>query len=432
MIGTLGGLSDLLVTLLRDDDEVFSPVNSDQVLSDVNFPPEPGSHDKRQVVRRCDASPDVLPVAAPPVRRTGDPRRSVAQVPPGKRMPGEVSMTISPVPPSLDMTVTCASGVVPMLTQPPAVTTVPAMSTATVTSREVDVRPGPSRVRPHPRLGPAVVLPFTPRSVPPILVPRGDGGPAIPPSVPPDYPTPSSSTSSGQSATPSSQTMAWGDASNSSVPLSPNRVRAGHSQDLPDEGSLFHVSPVSPEFLNRPSRDTPPVTLEGVLLPSMIDVFSDSDLGAPMAYAQCELIPGSDTPMSLPVFSVPSGFSARPDQSSIQTVGFGDLHSSGRGIFCRRSFLPWIWRAARYWRRAYWVVRFDLRHTVDSHSRMGIRPLAYSFITHGSWSLSVRRGRLASYAAPQRSGLISSEKNKRWPLPSTCNGTRALCCPIFR
>ena len=62
-------------------------------------------------------------------------------------------MTISPVPPLLDMTVMCASGVVPMPTQPPVVTTVPAMSTATVTSREVDVRPGPSRVRPLPRLG---------------------------------------------------------------------------------------------------------------------------------------------------------------------------------------------------------------------------------------------------------------------------------------
>ena len=91
-------------------------------------------------------------------------------------------MTISPIPPSLDMTATCASGVVP-ITQLPVVTTVPAMSTATATSREVDVHPGPSRVRPHPRLGlastlvgegvPAVVLPFTPRSVPPILVPRG-------------------------------------------------------------------------------------------------------------------------------------------------------------------------------------------------------------------------------------------------------------------
>ena len=103
-------------------------------------------HDRRQVVCRCDASPDVLLVDAPPVRRLEGPLRSVARVPPGKHMPGEVSMTISPVPPSLDMTVTCTSRVVPMPTQPPAVTTVPAMSTPTVTSREVDVRPGPSAV----------------------------------------------------------------------------------------------------------------------------------------------------------------------------------------------------------------------------------------------------------------------------------------------
>ena len=189
----------------------------------MDFPPEPGSHDKRQVVRRRDASPDVLLVDAPPVRRPGDPR-----------MPGEVSMTISPVPPSLDMTVTCTSGVVPISTRPPAVAPVPAISTATVTSREVDVRPGPSRVRPVPRLGPAstsvgermsaVVFPFAPRSVPTILVPRGDGVPAVPSSVPPDYHTLSSSlTSSGQSATPSSQTMAWGD----SVPLSPGRCPGG-------------------------------------------------------------------------------------------------------------------------------------------------------------------------------------------------------------
>ena len=145
--------------------------------------------------------------------------------------------------------------------------------------------------------------------------------PAVPSSVPPDCPTPSSSlTSSGQSAAPSSQTVAWGDAGDSLVPLSPNRVQAGCSQDVPEEGSLFHVSPVSPGFLTRPSQDAPPFTPEGVLLPSTIDAFSDSDLGALMAYAQCELIPGSDTPMSLPVCSVPSGFSARPDQSSIQTV----------------------------------------------------------------------------------------------------------------
>ena len=132
--GTSVGLSDLSVTLLCGSDEVFSPVNSDQVLSDVDFPPEPVSCDKRQVVRRSDASPDVLVVEAPPAGRPGDPRRSVARVASGKRMPGEVSMTVSPVPPSLDMTVACTSGVVPLSLQPPAVTSVPTMSMATVTS----------------------------------------------------------------------------------------------------------------------------------------------------------------------------------------------------------------------------------------------------------------------------------------------------------
>ena len=96
------------------------------------------------------------------------------------------------------------------------------------------------------------------------------------------------------------------------------------------------------------------------------------------------------------------------------------------------SLLSWTWRTAHCWKRAYRGDHLDSRRTADGRSRMEIRPLAYSFITHGSWSLSVRRVRLASYATPQRSGLISSEENKRWPLPSTCNGTRALCCPIFR
>ena len=97
-IGTSVGLEDLLVTLLCGSDEVFPPVNSDQVLSDIDFPPESVSHDRRQVVCRRDASPDVLLVDAPPVRQPGGLRRSIERVPPGKRMPGEVSLTISPVP----------------------------------------------------------------------------------------------------------------------------------------------------------------------------------------------------------------------------------------------------------------------------------------------------------------------------------------------
>ena len=99
--------------------------------------------------------------------------------------------------------------------------------------------------------------------------------------------------------------------------MSPNHVQEGRSQDVPEEGSLFHVSP---GFLTRPSRDAPQFPPEGVLLPTTMDDFSDSDLGVPMAYTQCELFPGLDAPMPLPEFSVPSGFSARPDQSSVQTV----------------------------------------------------------------------------------------------------------------
>ena len=164
----------------------------------MDFPPEPVSRDKRQVVRRRDASPDVLLVDAPPARQAGDPRRSVARVASGKRMPGEVSMTVSPVPPLLDMTVTYTSGVVPMSTQPPGVTSVLAKRTATVTSREVDVPQGPSIGGLVLRSGSAVTL-------------MGERKPAIASSTVPDCLPPSSSLPpSGQSATPSSQTIAWG------------------------------------------------------------------------------------------------------------------------------------------------------------------------------------------------------------------------------
>ena len=315
-----------MVTLLFGSDEVFSPVNSDQVLSDVDFPPGPVSHNMRQVVCRRDASPDVLLVDALPVRRPGDPRR----FPRVNACRGEVSMTISPVPASLDMTVTCASGVVPMSTQPPAVTPVPAMSKATVTSRDV-------------------------------YFGRGEGagcGALFYAEVGAYYSGPDGGWCASRPLVCSSELshsvffvdvvrpvghsfhldVGLGDVGDSSVPLSPNRVQAGCSQDVPEEGSIFHVSPVLPGFLTRPSQDDPQFPLDEVLLPSTIDDFSDSDLGAPITYAQCELIPGSDTPMPLPVFSVPSGFSARLDQSSIQTVlALGTSSHPYGGIPCHRS-----------------------------------------------------------------------------------------------
>ena len=74
---------------------------------------------------------------------------------------------------------------------------------------------------------------------------------------------------SGQLSPTSPQTVAWENLGDSSVPLSPNRVQAGLSQDFPDEGNLFHVLPVSPGFLMRPSGATGQHLQAGVLLPTI-------------------------------------------------------------------------------------------------------------------------------------------------------------------
>ena len=172
---------------------------------------------------------------------------------------------------------------------PPAVTSGLAVVTATVTSEGIDVSAGSSVVAPVPVLEPPSTLvgervsvverPQPPLSEPPDLlhvveVARAGALPSSP--------------LSGRSSSSSSQTLAWGDADDSSAPLSPNCVQAGGSQDVPDEGSLFNVSPVSPGFLFRPSRGDQPHPSEGVLLPMTMDDFDDSVLGDPITYMRCE------------------------------------------------------------------------------------------------------------------------------------------------
>ena len=83
------------------------------------------------------------------VGRAWDSQRSVSSVASGKRMLGEVFMAVSPAP----LSVMYTSGVVPISAQPPAVTSIPAMSTATITRRNIDVNTGASDVDPVPRLG---------------------------------------------------------------------------------------------------------------------------------------------------------------------------------------------------------------------------------------------------------------------------------------
>ena len=116
------GLSDLSVTLLCDSDDVFTPVNSDQVLSDVDLPPESVSHNKRQVIRIRDVSPDVQIVDVSQVGRAWDSRRTMSIGVSGKRIPGKVTLAICRTPLSLAMTDLCTSGVDQMSIHLPAVT----------------------------------------------------------------------------------------------------------------------------------------------------------------------------------------------------------------------------------------------------------------------------------------------------------------------
>ena len=218
--------------------------------------------------------------------------------------------------------------------------------------------------------------------------------------------------------------------------MSPNRVQAGCSQDVPEEGSLFHVSPISPGFLSRPLREAQPYPLEGVLLPLTMDDFSDSDLGAPITYAQCELIPGSDTPMSLPVFSVPSVLAARPDQSSVQTVLA--LGTSSRPEVGSSAVAPSMDMEDSPLLEMglpgcpFRFTRYSGHPFANGNPAFGLQLHHPRFLEFVGAPRSTRRGRLASCTAHPRSGYINLEKIRRWPLLSTCNETRALCCPIFR
>ena len=123
------------------------------------------------------------------------------------------------------------------------------------------------------------------------------------------------STSSSSSSSP---TLPWGTAEDSPS-FSPNRVREGQSQNDPDEGSLFNVSPLSPELVVRPTREDGATQPEGILLPTMSDDFSDSVLGDLISYARIDQLPGSESPLSLPVYAWPPKPAFMMD-SVIQTV----------------------------------------------------------------------------------------------------------------
>ena len=175
---------------------------------------------------------------------------------------------------------------------------------------------------------------------------------------------------SGQLSPESPRMIAFEDLGDSSVPLSPNRVQVGRLQEIPEDGSLFNMSPVSPGFLMCPSGAAGQQPEAGLAL----DSFSDPVHGDPIAFAQCALIPWSDTPLTLPVYTMPSGLAYVLGQSSVQTVlasaastrpegwssDMAQIADIAReGLF--DAFASPIRRTALWSRRDCWAIRIGLR-----------------------------------------------------------------------
>ena len=105
-----------------------------------------------------------------------------------------------------------------------------------------------------------------------------------------------------------------------SAPLSPNRVRKGHSQDMPAEGSIFDVSPDVPGFNMRPAGGGVQQTETTQPSPSNYVGFNNPFFGAPIAFAQCPGTSGMDTTTTVPIYNIPKDSSIGIDQSAVPTV----------------------------------------------------------------------------------------------------------------
>ena len=105
-----------------------------------------------------------------------------------------------------------------------------------------------------------------------------------------------------------------------SAPLSPNRVRKGHSQDMPAEGSLFEVSPDVPAFHMRPAGGGVPMTEIAQPSPSKFAGFNNPFFGAPIAFAQCQNTSRTDTTTTVPIYNIPKDSNIGIDQFAVPTV----------------------------------------------------------------------------------------------------------------
>ena len=102
-----------------------------------------------------------------------------------------------------------------------------------------------------------------------------------------------------------------------SAPLSPNRVRKGHSQDMPAEGSIFDVSPDVPGFHMRPAGGGVQPIETTQPSPSNYVGFNNPFFGAPIAFAQCQNTSGMDTTTTVPIYNIPKDSSIGIDQSAV-------------------------------------------------------------------------------------------------------------------
>ena len=85
---------------------------------------------------------------------------------------------------------------------------------------------------------------------------------------------------------------------------------------MPVEGSIFDVPGFNMRLagggLQQPEITQPP--------PSNYVKFNEPFFGAPIAFAQCHNISGTDTPMTVPIYNIPQDSNIGSDQSAVPTV----------------------------------------------------------------------------------------------------------------
>ena len=118
----------------------------------------------------------------------------------------------------------------------------------------------------------------------------------------------------------SPEVTSFEDQGSMSAPLSPNRVRKGHSQDMPAEGSLFEVSPDVPGFHMRPAGGGVQTTEITQSSPSKFVGFNNPFFGAPIAFTQCQNTSGMETTTTVPIYNILKDSNIGIDQSAVPTV----------------------------------------------------------------------------------------------------------------